>query len=186
MLRKVLDALWISFTFFTQKYMTDSQSVSCCCVSYEKKKPAHLGHLVHWNLFVIWTSENSMTSFVWQDAEEEDDGAELGWCALPSALGGDKWHKWKCGYWEGSQGWSGREACGYLLGELVKLHACFLCFANAVLGRGPGCCQPVWFCRALKLFQNLQKPRCSLSSLEEFELCVISFSNIETLWKYLW
>lgn len=58
----------------------------------------------------------------------------------------------------GIEGWSGREACGYLLGELVKLHACFLCFAmhcwEEDLGR-----QPFWFCRALKLFQNLQKPR---------------------------
>ena len=140
-----------------------------------------------------------MTRFVWQDAQEENDGAELVWYALPSALGGDKWYTWKCGYWGVSRDWSGREARGYLLGELVKLHTCFLCFANAVLGRGPGCSQPFWFYRALKLSQNLQKPWRSLSSLEEFwvvydfilkhwnplEIYVVNFRNQMLSWQKL-
>ena len=70
------------------------------------------------------------------------------------------------------------------------LHIVFICpclflllFEDAMLGRGSGCNSDL-FCRTQKLFQSLQKRLCSLGHREEFELCMISFSNIETFWSY--
>ena len=75
----------------------------------------------------------------------------------------------------------------------------FLMLCKCSAGRGPGCSQPFWFCRALKLSQNLQKPWRSLSSLEEFwvvydfilkhwnplEIYVVNFRDQMLSWQKL-
>lgn len=91
------------------------------------KKPAHRGHLIQCNLFVIlnhWKFQ--ITCFVWWESSEKD-GAELVWYTLYTALRretSDTVNRWVMSIAD----CSGRDACGCLSGELVKPHAYFSCF----------------------------------------------------------
>lgn len=70
--------------------------------------------------------------------------------------------------------WFGRNTVGHLSGKLVKPHSYFSCFLRTQCWvEGLTITMTLWHCRALQVFQSLQKPLCSLSNLDDSELYMI-------------